>query len=161
MRTSSHEPSGSAMARRSTRATVPLVVVAWTAVLLLAAGCAGGDLARRAAEDAQRKALIAEYQVDEAVAADPGLTGQALADTATAAIERGRVTSTTVTGSGVELTLEFNGYATSGGGWFVDTADRRLCVLLTVTPDEDPPTRLEDAECSSDLPPGTREIDLD
>ncbi|MFS0699056.1 hypothetical protein AB6N24_03680 [Cellulomonas sp. 179-A 4D5 NHS] len=132
------------------------------AALLLVSACADGGLGRRAAEDAQRKALLVITRVDNAVAEEPGSRGQVLAEAvAAAATSIGAfITTSDVTSSGVELGLEIDGNATSGGGLFVSSADRRLCLVLTVDPREDPPSRLQDVECT-DLPPGYKEIDVD
>ncbi|MFS0698684.1 hypothetical protein AB6N24_01790 [Cellulomonas sp. 179-A 4D5 NHS] len=131
-------------------------------LLLLVGGCADGGLGRRAAEDAQRKALLVTTRVDNTVAEEPGSSSPALAEAvAAAATSIGAfVTTSVVTSSGVELGLEIDGNTTSGGGLFVSSASRRLCLVLTVDPREDPPSRLEDVECT-DLPPGYEEIDLD
>ncbi|MBB2922210.1 hypothetical protein [Cellulomonas cellasea] len=143
---------------------LPTVAVgASTLVLMpLVSGCADEGLGRRAAEDAQRKALLVTARVDSTVAEEPGSSGPALAEAvAAAATSIGAfVTTSVVTSSGVELGLEIDGNATSGGGLFVSSASRRLCLVLTVDPRKDPPSRLTDVECT-DLPPGYKEIDLD
>ena len=137
-----------------------VVVLAVTALALLA-GCSS-DLGIRATEDVRGDAYGGQSRVDLAVADDSSAAGQALADRATDALAEvgGIVTGTTVTDSGVELTVEFHATTSSGGGLFVDEASRRLCVKLTVTPGADPPSEMVDADCVNKRPRGYRDVNL-